>query len=51
VSSPSAAGLPAAARQAAWDARWRRLLSEPPSSPEPDSIPADEGVEDRESST
>jgi hypothetical protein len=27
--------LPIEARQAAWDALWRRLLSDPPKDPEP----------------
>ena len=41
VSSPSA--LPLEARQAAWDALWRRLLSDPPQDPGPDESEDHEG--------
>jgi hypothetical protein len=40
---PSA--LPIEARQAAWDALWRRLLSNPPQDPEP-AEPDDHEEED-----
>ena len=45
VSSPSAL-LPLEARQAAWDALWRRLLSDPPQDPEP--ADSEEHEEDEE---
>jgi hypothetical protein len=47
VSSPSAV-LPLEARQAAWDALWRRLLAEPPrdDAPEPDEQDDEERPEE-----
>jgi hypothetical protein len=41
VSSPSAV-LPLEARQAAWDALWRRLLAEPPRDDDPEHNDSDD---------
>jgi hypothetical protein len=45
---PSPAALPLEARQAAWDALWRRLLAEPPVDDDSPDSEADAGASDDE---